>query len=488
MWISNIIILGCFIGVVLLILTNKLNRAIAALLGALICFFTLIFIENLGLGGFPLIVEFLFGSPPPSGDNFVNLHSLILILSMMIIVQIGHEAGLFQFISISLIKLTGEKPIYILIIFSVITVILSSILNNILTVIILIPLIITVSRILSVNPSPYILTQAILVNVGGTFFSISSIPNILITSYASISFVDFFLNVGLVSLFSFPLTLLFFIFLYKKDLEMPTGGFEILKEINIWNFVQNKTLLYKSAFALAITFILFIIIPPELISIDIIALTVAIILIISSRLSAKEVIGKVDLELLLYLLGIFVISGALDYTGILGLLGSWISSIVGGDPLNQILIILWFSGYLSSNIDNIPITKVLIPVISDMPKIPSIGNVNQPFYSLALGANWGDNLTPMGDNILVANIAEKNKRPISMKQFFKLGFFTTNFQLLIVSIYFIVLYQFFIGILIILITLSVLLIVYLVQKIASRKGEISKINQLITKIRNFIIK
>ncbi|MFX1437733.1 MAG: SLC13 family permease [Promethearchaeota archaeon] len=162
--ISVIIITACFIGVVLLILTNKLNRAIASLIGALIVYLTLIFIEGLE---FPIIVEFLFGTPI---DGFVNLHSLILILSMMIIVQIAHEAGLFQFISITLIKLTGEKPIYLLTIFSVITVILSSVLNNILTVIILIPLIITVSRILNINPSPYILTQAILVNIGGTFF------------------------------------------------------------------------------------------------------------------------------------------------------------------------------------------------------------------------------------------------------------------------------------------------------------------------------
>ncbi|MFX1357372.1 MAG: SLC13 family permease [Promethearchaeota archaeon] len=482
MLISNIIIIICFVLVVLLILTNKMNRAIASLSGAIICFFTLIFLEKLD---FDIIVEFLFGS---QADNFVNLHSLILIISMMFIVEIANEAGLFQVISISLIKLTGEKPIYILTIFSFITVILSSILNNILTVIILIPLVITVSRILSINPSPYILTQAILVNVGGTFFSISSIPNILITGYAKISFIDFFLNVGLISLLVFPLTLLFFIFLYKKDLEVPTGGFKILKEINIWNFVQNKALLYKSAIALITTLFLFIIIPPSLISIDILALSVALILIISSRLSPKELIKSIDLELLLYLLGIFIISGALEFTGFLYLLGDGISYLVGGNPLNQVLIIIWFSGYLSSNIDNIPITKVLIPVIGNMPNIPSIKNINQPFYSLSLGANWGDNLTPMGDNILVANIAEQNKRPISMKQFFKLGFFTTNFQLLIVSIYYIIIYQFILGIIIFLIILFIISSFYLIQKLSSKRGKVSKIDKIITTIRNLIIK
>ncbi len=481
MLISVIIITGCFIGVILLILTNKLNRAIASLVGALIAYFTLIFIEKLE---FPIIVEFLFGTQE---DEFVNLHSLILILSMMIIVQIAHEAGLFQFISIRLIKLTGEKPIYLLIIFSCITVILSSILNNILTVIILIPLIITVSRILNLNPSPYILTQAILVNIGGTVFSISSIPNILITSYGNISFIDFFLNVGIMSFLTFPLTLLFFIFLYKKDLEVPTGGFQILKEINIWNFVQNKMLLYKSAIALAGVLILFIIIPPSIISIDIIALSVALILVITSRLNPKEIIAKIDLELILYLIGIFIISGAVEYTGLLSLIGGGLSFLIGKNPLSQILIIMWFSAYLSSNIDNIPITKILIPVIGNMPKIPSIDDINQPFYSLALGANWGDNLTPMGDNILVANIAEQNKRPISMKQFFKLGFFTTNYQLLIASLYFILIYQFLIGMILILLICLIILIFYLVSKLSSKKGTTSKINNLIEKIRKLVI-
>ena len=476
--VSNIIILSCFVGVVLLILTGKLNRAIASLVGALVVFLTLIFIEN---KDFSIIVDFLFGSDE---DNFVNLHSLILILSMMFIVQIAHEAGLFQFISISLIKLTGERPIYLLIIFSIITVILSSILNNILTVIILIPLIITVSRILSINPSPYILTQAILVNIGGTVFSISSIPNILITSYQSITFIAFFLNVGIISIVIFPLTLLFFIFLYKKDLEIPTGGFQVLSEINIWNFVQNKMLLYKSAVALILTLLLFIIIPPNIISIDIIALTVALILIITSRLNAKELISKIDLELLLYLLGIFIISGALENTGILDLIGESISSIAGGNPLTQILIIMWFSAYLSSNIDNIPITKILIPVIGN---IPSIHNANQPFYSLAIGANWGDNLTPMGDNILVANIAEQNKRPIRMKQFFKLGFFTTNYQLSIITIFYVLIYQFFVGLLIILIIFVILFIFFIVQKLSSKRGKKSKIDNIIRKIRNLII-
>jgi Na+/H+ antiporter NhaD/arsenite permease-like protein len=149
---------------------------------------------------FNVIIELLFGT---ESEGFVNLHSLILIISMMLIVAISNEAGLFQYIALNLIKLSKGKPLYLMSIFCLITIFISAILNNILTVIILIPLTITVSRILNVNPSAYILTQAILVNIGGTFFTISSIPNILISTYADIQFIDFFLNVGTISLIIF---------------------------------------------------------------------------------------------------------------------------------------------------------------------------------------------------------------------------------------------------------------------------------------------
>ncbi|MEJ2294571.1 MAG: SLC13 family permease [Candidatus Lokiarchaeota archaeon] len=166
MILSIIIVLSCFIGVILLIVTEKLNRAVAALIGAVIVYFTLTFLEG---NNFQVILELLFGS---ESEGFVNLHSLILIISMMIIVQISNEAGLFQFFALNLIKLSKGKPLYLMTIFCFITVLISAVLNNILTVIILIPLTITVSRILNVNPSPYILTQAILVNIGGTLLYI----------------------------------------------------------------------------------------------------------------------------------------------------------------------------------------------------------------------------------------------------------------------------------------------------------------------------
>ncbi|MFX1592813.1 MAG: SLC13 family permease [Promethearchaeota archaeon] len=481
MIISIIIILGCFIGVILLIITNKLNRAISSLLGALITYFVLIFIEGLD---FSIIVELLFGSPT---EGFVNLHSLIMIIGMMMIVQIAHEAGTFQFIAGKLIKLSGGKPIILMIIFCTVTVFISAILNNILTVIIIIPLTITVSRILNINPAPYILTQAVLVNIGGTILSISSIPNILITTFAEIEFLEFFLNVGLISFIVFIFTLLFFILIYKKELVIPEEGKKALDEFDVWNVVQNKRLLYQSLFSLLVLLILLTIIPSSFISPDIIALTMALILILITRLEPKEIINKIDFELIFYLLGIFIIAGGLEITGATEFLGILILNLGGNNLFLQLLLILWFSAYLSSCIDNIPITKVLIPVTDSMTETASLINRKQIFYSLAFGANWGDNLTPLGDNILVVNIAEQNKRPITFKSFFKLGFITTNYQLIIISIYYCLIFYLQIGIIILGSVGLILIVIVCLNKFGSKKIK-SYIYIFNNKLREIIIR
>lgn len=481
MLISGIIITACFIGVVILIVSEKLNRAIASLTGAVITYFVLIFIEGLD---FSVIVDLLFGTPE---EGFVNLHSLILIIGMMIIVDISNEAGLFQFTAVKLIKLSQGKPLKLMVIFCGITVLISAILNNILTVIILIPLTITVSRILNVDPTPYILTQAILVNIGGTLFSISSIPNILITTYAKINFIEFFINVGLVSLLIFIFTLLFFISLYRKDLTISKEGQEVLEELNAWNLVQNRKLLYKSMIALISMMILFILIPPSLIPPDIIALSIALVLIIIVKLDPKAIISNIDMELLFYLLGIFIIAGGLEIVGIINIIGEGISKLGGNNSFLQLIIILWFSAFLSSTIDNIPITKVLIPVVGSLSENIVLPNEKQLYYSLAIGSNWGDNLTPLGDNVLVINLAEKNKRPISFNQFFRLGFVTTIYQLCVITIFYLLLFHFFIGFILILIISLFILLIFILQKY-NLFGAKSYIDKFIVRIRKIIIR
>ncbi len=419
-------------------------------------------------------------------DGFVNLHSLILIIGMMIIVKIASDAGLFQFIAIKLIQLSKGKPIRLMLIFCFLTILITSILNNILAVIILIPLTITISRILNIDPTPYILVEALLVNIGGSLFIISSIPNILIANYAKITFTAFFQNVGVIALIIFGFTLLFFILLYKNSLIIPKEGLIVLQEFEVWNLVQNKRLFYECIIALSSLMISFVLVPTSIITPDIIAISIAIVLIIISRLEPKEIINKIDYELLFYLIGIFIITGSLESLGVLSLIGNFLSGIGGNIPFIQIIFILWFSALLSSSLDNLPITQVLIPVIDTMMQIYPAAIRNLSFYTLAIGANWGDNLTPLGDNILVMNIAEQNKRPLSIKKFFKLGFVTTIYQLIIVTIMFTIIFYLNIGLLILGLLCLFIILFYLFYKIGPEKFSL-KIEIFFQNIINKII-
>ena len=462
-----------------------MNRAIAAITAAIITYFVLVFIEG---RNFSIIVELLFGK---SVNQFVNLHSLILIVGMMFIVQISEEAGLFQFLGVYAIKLTKGKPLALMSVLCALSVVFSALINNILTVMILIPLTITISRILNIDPTPYIITEAVMVNIGGTFFSISSIPNILIvteslTTDNPISFNQFFLNVGLFSLLMAGVTIGFFIFLYRQELREPRKRMVTsLEEFNPWNFVQNKKLLYASIGSLILLIVLLVTVNSPTITPDIIALAIAMILTIFSSLNGvepKDIMNKFDIELLLYLLGIFVVAGGLEEVGIIDIIGNALKNIGSSNPIFQLIIVIWISAFLSSLIDNIPITKVLIPIVGIM------SQGNQYFYALAFGANWGDNLTPLGDNILVLNIAEQNNRPVKIKTFWKIGFTTTILQLILVTLYFTFFSQntYLIGLIISLLIIAVVGIVFIFSKYGNEQIK-SYLNKTINKFRSIVI-
>jgi Na+/H+ antiporter NhaD/arsenite permease-like protein len=438
---AAIIVTACFVLTVIIILADKMNRAIAALVFGLIAYFTIAIAEG---NDFTILVEFI--TSPPS-ENFVNLRTLILIIGISLLIQICKESGMFQYLAFNIIKLSGASSAKLLAIMSLLAVVLAAVLNNVLTILIMIPLTIKITNVLGINPRPYILTQGIIVNLGATLFSISSIPNILIVTTVGISFTEFFLNVGIMSIVCAGISIAFFHFVYRNNLEKPHENLRILKEFNAMEFVHDKGLMLKSLAVFLGTMASFIIIPAEFLSPEFIAVIGSLVLIIISKQNAEKIIEKVDFELILYLVGIFILSGALDRVGVLNLLAGGLMYVTGGDVFVTIIVVLWFSAYLSSNLDNISITKILIPVVGSLSNGFNQMDVDLTYYSLAFGANWGDNLSPMGDNIIVMNIANKNKVPIKSKDLFRLGFISTNLQLFVMTIYFSLISQLIIGLL-----------------------------------------
>ncbi len=461
---ATILVTATFAVVVGLIASDKMNKAVASIMGAIITFFALIFIEGSDVND---LSNLLFGT---ASDGFVNLHSLILIVGMMLIVEVCQQAGMFQFFAITIVKITGTSAPKLLGTMCTLAMLMATVLNNVMALIILIPLTIMISRVLDLNPTPYIVTQSVIVNMGSTFFSVSSIPNIIITGSAGISFADFFLNVGIVSAIIGFITIFFFLALYKKQLGDPSKNVDVLREFNVWNFIPDKQLLYKSFIVLFSVMVCFVIIPAEVISADMIALIGAVVIIVISKVKAADILSKLDIELLLYLLGIFFITGALEQLGLLEMAGNALFGVSGGDAFVTCLVILWLSAYLSSNLDNISITKVMVPIATIMSNGLPAGQQLSAFYTLAFGAGWGDNLSPLGDNIVVMNVSAQHKRPVTFKQLFKIGFMTTNFQLVLLTIYISLIFRPLLGLTLLLITLAVIVVLLILAKKIKKSG------------------
>lgn len=446
--ISIIIIVSCFIGVLICIITDKVNKAIAALIGSLIAYFTLIALNKAKPSDF---VDMLFGQPPgltETGPGYSNLHALVLIIGMLFIVQVCTSAGVFQFIAIKVVKMTRGKPFLLLIAICSITLLATSVLGGILAIVVLIPLTIIIFRILGIDPIPYLLCQAVMIPIGEIIFSISSVPSILISTFANISFVDFFLNIGLFCLILFLITLFYFNLFYRKKLKAPKKKLvTILMDFNEWNYVPDKKLFYRSIIIFISVIIGFIVIPSDILSPDIIALIGAVSIMVINKLNGREIIQKIDFELLLYLLGIFLITGAIEHVKVIEIMGEGLEAVIGGNPLVLVLSVLWLSAFLSSVIDDIPVIKVLIPLVAFMTGYEGVptASSNSAYSSLAFGTTLGDNLTPLGDTIMIRNIAEQHGRPFSSAAFFKIGFKVALIHLTAVSIYFIFLNNVIMG-------------------------------------------
>ncbi len=470
--IEQIFILMVFISVIFLIVTEKMNRVVASMTGAIISFiFLLLFpfnplnsissvgfsdlfeMENLIILAIKIppeqhiflflyehkflspfsvskIISFMFGT---IDNNFSNFHSLVLIFGIMIQVTISQEAGVFQFLALKLIKGAKGNPRILLLYCCILGVLISAILSNILAIIILIPLTIMICRILNLNPIPYILSEAILVNVGGIMFLISSVPNILISQAAGFNFNDYLFNLSWLSIILLVSSYFVFRRYFKNELKIPeTRLIQVIEEMNPWNFVPNKQIFYKSIACLVSTFVLIVAIPDYP---DTVAIFISFILILISNLKFKNVVSKIDFELILYLLGIFILTGCMEYVGIMTSIGSALKDLTGGNPIITVQVILWLSSFLSSGIDNIPITTALLPTMPVLTLGFNTMESQMSYFALGLGCNLGESLAPIGGNLLVINLAKENDVQIKFRDFLKIGLISALIQISFVSLY-----------------------------------------------------
>jgi Na+/H+ antiporter NhaD/arsenite permease-like protein len=376
-----------------------------------------------------LAVEYL-SLPPVFGSDvfsyffrkFVSLDTLIVILALMVITEVSKDSGLFQFIAVKSLKFSKGSPRRLLVIFCLLSFLMSTVLAT--TVLIIAPLTILACDALETNPAPFLISEAMVCNVGGITTMISSIPCMLVAGATFYDFLWFVVNLLPLALILLVVTLFISMRLYRKDLKMPRPErIERLMLLDEWNMVEDRGVFYRTAILLAGVIVGFIILGSAGMS-WLVALVGALLFIIFSGVHPERLFREVDWAALFFFIGLFLMVGLMEEFGVLHQIGEGLSNIAQGNPVVAVISMTWITGITSGAIDNIPVTATLIPVVDIVGGTAGMESaVGTLWASLTASAVLGGALTPIASaaNVLTMSVAEKENRPISYSEFLKAG-------------------------------------------------------------------
>ena len=403
MSLQQIIAIVIFLVTMLAIISGKVHNTVAAITGAMLLVLThVLSIED--------CVE------------AVDIDTICILVGMMLTVAVVKNSGIFEYIAIKAAKLAKGHPWPIMIIFIIITALLSGMLDNVTTVLLVGPMTLAITNILRVDPVPYIISQIMASNIGGTATLIGDPPNIMIGSAANLGFVDFILNTGFAVVFVTITTLICFYFIYGKKLFVTDKAIAKIMELDEKKSIKDRRLMYQSIVVVIIVAVCFIFHDQLGVESCIVAVAAACVMLLIGRQDPEEIISSVEWPTILFFIGLFIVVGGVKKVGIISMLANGLISITGGNVVLTMLIILWVSAFISSFLDNIPFVATLIPMILSM---QSHGmDVTPIWWALSLGACLGGNGTLIGAsaNVVLSSISKNNGHPITFGQYFKIGF------------------------------------------------------------------
>jgi Na+/H+ antiporter NhaD/arsenite permease-like protein len=358
---------------------------------------------------------------------------------MMIIMGVLRETGVFEYIAIKTAKLAKGSPMRIMLLMFIVTAVISAVLDNVTTVMIIVPVNILIAGELGISPIPFVISQAIASNVGGTATLIGDPPNIMIGSATNLSFMDFVINLApviiIITLVSLPLLVV----LFRKEMKVSNERKARLMDFDTKHLITNRSLLIRVGIVLGLLLIGFTTQEfLKLSSATIAMVSALVVLIMSNRKEVEHIMAKsIDWVSLFFFVGLFMIVGGLKETGILDIVAKQMLVVTHSDLKLTSMMLIWFSGILSAVIDNVPFVATMIPLIKDLGVTFGAAAINPLWWSLSLGACLGGNGTLIGAsaNIISAGIAKKSGHPISFWTFTKYGSILTLVSLIISTVY-----------------------------------------------------
>lgn len=394
-----------FIVAYILIIWEKVHRMVVAMAGGMLM----------------LLLGFLSQETAIKDD--IDFNTLGLLIGMMILVTITRRTGVFEAVAIWAAAAVDGHPLRLLGLLSVITAVASALLDNVTTVLLVVPVTLTLTDKLGVNPVPFLISEIISSNIGGTATLIGDPPNIMIGSAVGLSFNDFLIHLAPVSIVIMLVTIGLLIYVYRNDLNVTDERRQSILKLSYQDEIKDWRLLQKSLIVLGLTIAGFVLHGVLHLESATIALAGATLLMLISREEPEDVLLHVEWPTIFFFAGLFVLVGGLKAAGVIKELAQWGLNITQGQTMETSILVLWLSAIASAFIDNIPFVATMIPMLQEMGQIASI-NLEPVWWSLALGACLGGNGTLIGAsaNVIVAGIAEKNGIALTFRQFFKIAF------------------------------------------------------------------
>ncbi|PEA53839.1 hypothetical protein CON64_16545 [Bacillus pseudomycoides] len=414
-----IIALGIFLLAYAGIISEKLHRTLIAMLGG--------------------ILMVVFGViDQKTAIHHIDFNTIGLLIGMMIIVSITAQTGVFGYIAIRAAKKVKGNPVRLLFVLGLITAFASAFLDNVTTVLLIVPVTLSITSQLKVNPTPYLITQIFASNIGGTATMIGDPPNIMIGSAVKeLTFLAFINNLSLISFVILLVSLVIFTFIYRKKLKTTPELMNELLSKDERNEIKDATLLKKCVFVIVVTIGGFFLHQFIHIETATIALFGAfLLLLMTGDKYLDRTLEKVEWTILFFFIGLFVIVGGLVETGLIAMIAKKAMALTGGEVKATTLLILWMSAIVSAFVDNIPFVATMIPMIKEMGAI-GITNLEPLWWSLSLGACLGGNGTLIGAsaNLVVAGLAAKQGHHISFMKYLIVGFPVMIISIILSTIY-----------------------------------------------------
>ncbi|ADJ47498.1 arsenic-transport integral membrane protein [Amycolatopsis mediterranei S699] len=420
---STVIAVTVFVVAYLFIATEKIPKMAAALGGAGV-------VLALGVSG----SEDAFFSE----DTGVDWNVIFLLLGMMIIVGILRRTGVFEYVAIWAAKRAKGSPLRVMILLCLITAVASAFLDNVTTVLLIAPVTLLVCDRLDIKPVPFLIAEVLASNIGGTATLIGDPPNIIIGSRAGLAFNDFLVNLAPLVAIELVVFTLVLPRLFRGSFTVDPARVADVMALNEREAIQKPELLIKCGVVLLAVFAGFVLHSVIHIEPSIVALLGAGVLVLISGAEPKQYLAGVEWETLLFFAGLFIMIGALVKTGVIGTLARLAADATGGNALLAVTLILGVSAVLSGVIDNIPYVATMSPLVLALTEdIPDPAHSEALWWSLAIGADFGGNMTAVGAsaNVVMLGIAARSGSPISFWEFTKKGAVVTVITVLVAAPY-----------------------------------------------------